>query len=73
MIEDFIYSFLLLLGEEGKIHDLSVKDKVLNDLINSEEDFNHIKLKYEKYEWLFPLNNHISSINIKTVEIVTYL
>ena len=72
MLEDFIYSFLTILGEEEKIKDLRIKDEILKDLIESDEDFNHIKLKYEEKEWIFPLPNYITSIQVKTVEVEKY-
>ena len=63
MIEDFIYSFLILLGEEGKIKDLTIAKKILQDIIESNEDFNHISLCYESTEWLFPLPNSLKKRN----------
>jgi len=68
MLDDFIFSFILLLGEEQKIENLQIKDQILKDLINSEEDFNHVKLQFEEYEWIFPLPNQVATNN--TVEIV---
>lgn len=72
-MEDFIHSFLILLGEEGKIQDLTVSKQIIKDIVESNSDFNHISLRYEDMEWLFPLPNHvIREVKIKTVNIKEY-
>jgi len=75
MIEDFIYAFLTTLAEEEKVYDLTIKDKILDDLIKSDEDFNHVKLKYEETEWLLPLPNYkmAKQPQEKTVQVTNYL
>jgi hypothetical protein len=75
MIEDFIYSFLIVLAEMQVIENLTVKDKILKDLIESEEDFNHIKLQYGKTEWMFALPQAELSNQVvaKEIDILTYL
>jgi len=73
MIDDFITSFLLVLGEENKIHDLSISGKIISDLVNSNEDFNHICLKFETQEWVLPLPNSLKRpAVIKYINVETY-
>lgn len=71
MIDDFIFAFVTTLGEEGRLENSMISNKILEDIINSDEDFNHVALQYEEIEWILPLPNHcnrkpiLKSINVK--------
>lgn len=57
------------------VENLTIKDKILKDLIESEEDFNHIKLQYDKIEWMFALPQAEISNQVvaKEINVSTYL
>lgn len=73
-MEDFIVAFLLNLGEHCIVSDLSLKNKILEEIIHNYEDFNHIKLFYKDIAWIFPLPNSIyGDIVIKEINIYEFM
>jgi hypothetical protein len=74
MLEDFIFSFLSILAEEEKITDMSIQYKILEDLKESDEDFNHVALQHNEVEWVLPLPNSIKrEQQLKTVVVSDYI
>lgn len=57
MLEDFIASFLINLAEKGKVKDLSISGRILQDIIDSDKNFNVVELLFEDCKWALTLRD----------------
>jgi len=68
LVEDvtdhFIQSYLnaLILSGIEIVNKIEVEKKILQDIIDSKEDFGHFSLKYKNCTWTMDVENHFEEI-----------
>ena len=75
MLDSFITSFVLMLAQEDIVNNVKISNDIIKYLIDSEEDFSAIELRYDDTAWILRLNNKPKSeeLTVKIINVADFI
>lgn len=75
MLDSFITSFVLMLAQEDIVNNVKISNDIIKYLIDSEDDFSAIELRYDDIAWILRLNNKPKSeeLTVKIINVADFI